>query len=564
MKVLHIKPGGIQSTFHLRGSASVFITVIVILTATFMAGFGVAMFFRPKAQPQTTTVPPTDFDVPLPEGPTIITITDPRLANAQLARFVVERHGNTITGLPESKKQIAPRPGLSLEDATFFRHELAGVVYTADSLWQRANRIRNWLATRGYRTAMPGLSTRTPREAYLQMRQGKPVLCGNLADIYVALCEASGIVARQVGLSLMVRDGSFGSDTHAGAEIWIPEMGGWVYQDSTFNCYWELDGKPASALALHNALMDGREIKLASDDPQAESLVRNYYVDPRLFFRHISYEYKAGGPLLYYVDGRLEPLNMRDRYWLQTDSRAVIEKLDTEGHSIIERRGEIAPGIFVQLIGSTLFIRDRRDQDRGIRVRSSSGPVEACAYEHWRAEELGVFQSKNFVRNGSFNITGKSEGVADDWSIAGPVEALTTLGGQGMAAQAGGKLWQRVEVPPHGRYLMYAKLSVARGTVTWSLTDLSRGMDSSGMIRSSQMSEVVSDVVESQSGYLDVSFQVAEGGAFRVMNVIVAQLPADAPQSKPPTLGLIQNSLGKINELKLAKRISAPVPRAQR
>jgi hypothetical protein len=338
----------------------------------------------------------------------------------------------------------------------------------------------------------------------------------------------------------MVRDGTFGSDTHAGAEIWIPEMGGWVYQDSTFDCYWEIDGKPASALQLHDALMSGREIKLVSDNPQTESLVHNYYVDPRLFFRHISYEYKAGGPLLYYVDGRLEPLNMRDRYWLQTDSRAVIEELDTNGRIIIERRGEVAPGIFVQLVGTTLFIRDRRDQDRGIRVRSSAGPVEACAYEHWRAEELGVFQSKNFVRNGSFNITGKS-GVADDWFVSGPVDALTTLGGQGMAAQAGGKLCQRVQVEPNGRYLMYAKLSVARGAVTWSLSDLSRGMDSKGVIKSSQMSEVVSDVVESQSGYLDVSFEVVEGGGFRVMDVIVVQVPAGVQQNSPQVLRMSEN-----------------------
>ena len=541
MKALRIIIGSEQdrSTFRWRGG--VFVLATVIMIAIFMAGFGVAMFVRPRAQPQAATVPPTDFDVSLPEGPTIITITDPRLDNQQLARLVVERHGNSFTGLPESQKQIAARPDLSLEDATFFRHELAGIIYPSDSTWQRAIRIRNWLATRRYRTALPGLATRAPREAYLQMREGKPVLCGNLADIYVALCEAAGLVARTVGLSLMVRDGTFGSDTHAGAEIWIPEMGGWVYQDSTFNCYWEVDGKPASALQLHDALMDGREIKLISDNSQTESLVRNYYLDPRLFFRHISYEYKAGGPLLYYVDGRLEPLNMRDRYWLQTDSRSVIEALDTGGRTITERRGEVAPGVFVQLVGSTLFIRDRREQNRGVRVRSSSGPVEACAYEHWRAEELGVFQSKNFVRNGSFNITGKSEGVADDWFVTGPVDALTNLGGQGMAAQAGGKLWQRVEVQPNGKYLMYAKLSVARGAVTWSLSDLSRGMDSSGVIKSSQMSEVVSDVVESHSGYLDVSFQVVEGGGFRVMDVIVVQVPAGVQQNRPPAGRISEN-----------------------
>src|SRR3984893_9540 len=161
MKVLRIRPGRVQSTSHRGGRVSVLIAVIVTLPATFMAGFGVAIFFSPKAQPQTTTVPPTDFDVPLPEGPTIITVTDPGLANAQLARFVVERRGNTITGLPASKKQIAPRSALSLEDLTFFRRELSGVVFPSDSLWQRANRIRNWLASRGYRTAMPGLPTRT-------------------------------------------------------------------------------------------------------------------------------------------------------------------------------------------------------------------------------------------------------------------------------------------------------------------------------------------------------------------------------------------------------------------
>lgn len=511
-------------------TSSVLWIVLVCIAPAFITGFGLAVLFRPRAQIQSVNIPPTDFSISLPEGRTTITVTDPRFEGGPLARFVVERNGNSITGLPEFQKQIPARIALSLSDANFFRRELSGTVLPSDSVLQRAIRIRNWLAARRYRMSMPGLATRVPREAYLQMRQGKPVLCGNLAEIYVALCESSGLIARSVGLSLMVRDGTFGSDTHAGAEIWVPEKGGWVYQDSTFNCYWEVDGKPASALELHNALMDGRAIKLVSDNSQSDSLVRNYYVDPRLFFRHISYEYKPGGPLLYYVDGRLEPLNMRDRYWLQTDDRAVIEQLDSHGYTIVERRGEIAPGIFVQLIGTTLFIRDRREENRGIRVRSSSGPVEACAYEHWRAEELGIFGSKNLVSNGSFNMTGKSEGVANDWSVTGPVEAITTLGGQGMAAQAGGKLGQLVEVKPYGHYLMYAKLSVSRGAVTWSLSDLSRGMNSRGTVKPSQMTEIVSDVVESQSGYLNVAFELPEGGAFRVMDVIVTEVPADGQQ----------------------------------
>jgi len=218
-----------------------FLIFVVISLVAFIAGFAVALVVRTKPQPQTVTVPPTDFSVALPEGSTTVTITDPRLEPSELARFVVERHGNTITGPPESRKQIVARLGLSPEDLKFFRHELAGVFSPSDSAWQRAIRIRNWLVGAHYKMALPGLSTRVPRKAYEEMRQGRPVLCGNLAEIYVALCQAAGVVARPVGLSLMVRDGTFGSDTHAGAEVWVPEMGGWIYQDSTFDCHWEID-----------------------------------------------------------------------------------------------------------------------------------------------------------------------------------------------------------------------------------------------------------------------------------------------------------------------------------
>jgi hypothetical protein len=373
------------------------------------------------------------------------------------------------------------------------------------------------------------------------MRQGKPVLCGNLAEIYVALCESAGLIARSVGLSLMVRDGTFGTDTHAGAEIWIPELGGWIYQDPTFNCYWTIDGQPASALQLHNALMSGSEIHPVAANAKARTLVQNYYVDPRLLFRHISYEYKPGGPLLYYVDGRIEPLNMRDRNWLQSDENKVFEGLDQNGNSFVEHKGEIAPGIFAQLIGKVLFIRDRRDHNRGIRVRSSSSTVQVCSYEHWRAEELGVFPGRNFVRNGSFDVTGRWEGVAADWLVNGPVEVVSTLGGQGMAAQAGGKLSQRIAVEPGKRYLMYAKISVSRGLLNWSLTDSTKGMESRGMVRPTQLTEIVSDIVESRSGYLDVTFELPEAGGFRVMDVIVTELSSNAVQHMQQAIPTIES-----------------------
>jgi len=330
-------------------------------------------------------------------------------------------------------------------------------------------------------------------------------------------------------MSVAVQNGLFGLDTHAGAEVWIPELGGWIFQDPTFNCYWELDGKPAGAMQLHDAVMERRAIAFAPRDKQTEQRLRDYYLDTRLYFRHISYEYKPGGTVLYFADQRLEPLNLRDKNWIHTDRRDDIQRLDTAENVIVERRSEISPGVYVQLVGNDLFVRDRRERSPGIRVRSSTGTVEGCAYLHQRAQDLGLFNGANLVRNPAFRLTSGSNQLADGWSIAGPVEALTISGGQAMSALGGGKLWQRIRVQPRGRYLMYARVSVARGLVNWSIADAERGEKSTGIIEPERISEVMSDVVESQSGYIDVAFDLPSGGAFRVIDVIVTEAPRFNP-----------------------------------
>jgi hypothetical protein len=248
-------------------------------------------------------------------------------------------------------------------------------------------------------------------------------------------------------------------------------------------------------------------------------------MDPRLYFRHISYEYKPGGAVLYFADKRLEPLSLSDKNWVHTSDPSDIQRLDTGGNLIVERRSEIAPGIFVQLLDGDLFIRDRRERSQGIRVRSSSGTVEGCAYLHQRAEDLGLFTADNLAVNPSFRLTSRSNQLADGWSVTGPVEAMTVSGGQAMAALAGGRLWQRVQAQARRRYLLYARVSVSRGLVNWRIGDSARGSMSMGTIEPERISEVVSDVVESESGYLDIQFEVPSGGAFRVMDVIVAEAP---------------------------------------
>ena len=499
--------------------------VLVGIVGAFLGGFGISSYWRPAASILEPKIQVADFRVPVPEGDTTVVITS-REGNApELARLEIHRQGREIVGLPIEVRQIEPREKLSADDTSFLRQELASVVSPSDSAWDKANKIRTWLVRHRHRVAMPGLATRRGREAYQQMRLGKAVLCGNLADIYVALCESVGLVARTVGLSVAVQRGGFGVDTHAGAEVWIGERGGWIYQDRTFNCYWKVEDQPASALTLHEAVMSGEPIEFAPREPQTELDLGAYYMDPRLYFRHISYEYKPGGAVLYFADKRLEPLSLSDRNWIHTSDPLDIQRLDTAGNFVVERRGQIAPGIFVQLLDGDLFIRDRRERSPGIRVRSSSGTVEGCAYLHQRAEDLGLFTAENIAVNPSFRLTSRSNQLADGWSVRGPVEAMTVSGGQAMAGLAGGRLWQRIKAKAHVRYLLYARISVSRGLLNWRIGDSAEGAGSMGTIEPERISEVVSDVVESDSGYLDVQFELPSGGAFRVMDVIVAEAP---------------------------------------
>lgn len=502
----------------------------LFILCAFAAGFGVSLFRRSPTPPAEVKNSISDFRVEIPEGETVVTITNRDSESAQLGKLSIYRRGDKILGVPVIEKRITPRERLSAEDIAFFRRELGNETLTSDSLWQRANKIRLWLARHNHQ-GLPGLTTRNPREAYEQMKSGQPVLCGNLAQIYVAFCEAAGLTARTVGLSVAVQKGLFGVDTHQAAEVWIPEMGGWIYEDPTFNCYWQVDGKPASAMSLHDAMMEQRPIEFAPHDNATQQRLADYYIDPRLYFRQISYEYKPGGTVLYFADKRLEPLNLHDKNWIHTDRRVDIQRLDTDESVVLERRSEISPGVYVQLIGNDLFVRDRREQSPGIRVRSSSGTVEGCSYQHQRAQDLGVFTGANLARNPSFRLTTRSDQLADEWSVAGPVQVMTVTGGQAMAALPGGKLWQRIPVRRNGRYLLYARVSVMRGFVNWTIADPDRGAKSTGTIEPERISEVVSDIVESESGYVDVCFEVPSGGSFRVIDVIVTEAPRFVPTS---------------------------------
>src|SRR5262245_47621359 len=162
----------------------------VCVLVSFVVGYGVSIVSRTPPLPPEPRIQVADFRIAIPEGETTVTITSRDGEAQQLGQLKLERRGDAIAGIPVIERHIAPREHLTVEDAAFLRREIGAAISPSDSPWQKANKIRAWMGQLRYRLGMPGLSTRKPREAYEQMKTGQPVLCGNLAEIYVALCEA--------------------------------------------------------------------------------------------------------------------------------------------------------------------------------------------------------------------------------------------------------------------------------------------------------------------------------------------------------------------------------------
>ena len=78
---------------------------------------------------------------------------------------------------------------------------------------------------------------------------------------------------------------------------------------------------------------------------------------------------------------------------------------------------------------------------------------------------------------------------------------------------------------------LWCLFRLANRIPAWSIADAERGPRTMGTIEPERISEVVSDIVESQSGYLEVGFEVPSGGAFRVIDVIVTEAPRFNPSA---------------------------------
>jgi hypothetical protein len=133
-------------------------------------------------------------------------------------------------------------------------------------------------------------------EAHVQLaRTG--VDCSAYAVRAYALMRAHGIPVRIV---VTAASASL-FDSHTFVEAQRPD-GTWVAQDPTFDGWWSIDGRPASAADLQAALVERRLSAVRWHGPAAA--ITDYYVNPLLLFRTVGY---------YVINGRGSPVRVDER-----------------------------------------------------------------------------------------------------------------------------------------------------------------------------------------------------------------------------------------------------------
>ena len=122
-----------------------------------------------------------------------------------------------------------------------------------------------------------------------EMQAGKGAICGTMTHVFVASANSLGLPARYI---LLLRDLSYENyDTHAVAEVYID--GQWVVIDPTFNAYYTINGKMASAIEIQrNALAplnDNANIKVNYVDDRmfSETIYDNYYINPSNLYNYV-------------------------------------------------------------------------------------------------------------------------------------------------------------------------------------------------------------------------------------------------------------------------------------
>ena len=122
------------------------------------------------------------------------------------------------------------------------------MIASSHTEFELIQRICNWANMHfGHMLPLP-YAAWDAHEILDRVEKGDAFFCTYKAALFVQACNAAGITARILGINPKHKA------AHTVTEVYSNEYRTWVVVDPWLNCYFERDGKPLSALDLHNSI----------------------------------------------------------------------------------------------------------------------------------------------------------------------------------------------------------------------------------------------------------------------------------------------------------------------
>jgi len=411
-------------------------------------------------------MPTERFVVPL-AGRVEIAVRD--LEDGWTERFAVESERD----LPEVRVEMetgAP------PDAAYFAERVGAAAKTSGTTLERAAALRSWACgetvgrvgaetgpemrdRRRERRARPPLMDDDARAVLADVDGGGGANCATAAIVMLDAARALGLEARRCELHVR---GDEALEAHSTVEVWAVEEGRWVVMDPTFDCSYEIDGRPAGALDIHEAVRRGamRSVRVIRAEASKGLDPFTYVVNPLLYYRHISIRL-GGGAYLDRVDEDTAPPSPSRIDLVPTQSEASFRDRTPAPSDLVVRRevrtnrmGMVAiggalevavwPGLFepgrfeVRIEGATPRFRD---------VRTEIDPTDSTVVSR---EDLSI-----------------ASPFPDGWTIEGAPRVEKSAEGVVVESDAPGTLELALDVAPRTPLMAFAWIRTERGKVTF-------------------------------------------------------------------------------------------------
>lgn len=210
--------------------------------------------------------------------------------------LIMPRSWNFITERPDHPGLVALRE----------REKLDAVVAPGADEWAKMRLLCSW-ANSQFAMGAPDPYPPWDANAALEMiRSGRTGgYCAQYAVVFVQACAAMGWPARYLDIKPLDPKDGYG---HITVEVWSNQFNRWVVLDPTMDATFELDGRPLSALEVHEALVNGRaeRVKLVhGGGKHGQANVKPSEAQVVKFFFHLAADLRA--------DHLSRPLHFWDR-----------------------------------------------------------------------------------------------------------------------------------------------------------------------------------------------------------------------------------------------------------